>query len=132
MEMAYFDQYFATIVLGGESAIKLLRDDGVLLASHPQVNPARGRAGLLHHLERLVQAGHDPLAHPVQGVRVDRAGQQPVLFRGPRRHPVVVHDLRVGTQEQGGLREELINPLLIGEFLQVLVTHRASSSGLSS
>src|SRR5262249_53784360 len=46
MEMAYFDQYFATIVLGGESAIKLLRDDGMLLASHPQVNPAKGRAGL--------------------------------------------------------------------------------------
>jgi Cache domain len=46
MEMAYFDQYFATIVLGGESAIKLLRDDGTMLASHPQVDPAKGRGGL--------------------------------------------------------------------------------------
>jgi PAS domain-containing protein len=44
MEMAYFDRYFATIVLGGDSTIKLFRDDGVLLASHPQVDPAMARA----------------------------------------------------------------------------------------
>jgi hypothetical protein len=40
-----------------------------------QVTPLRagGGTGLLHHLERLVQPGYDPLADPVEGIRVDRA-----------------------------------------------------------
>jgi diguanylate cyclase (GGDEF)-like protein/PAS domain S-box-containing protein len=54
MEMEYFDRYFATIVLGGESSIKLFRDDGVLLASHPHVEPAMARlhaqSGVLPHV----------------------------------------------------------------------------------
>jgi diguanylate cyclase (GGDEF)-like protein/PAS domain S-box-containing protein len=44
MEMEYFDRYFATIVLGGEASIKLFRDDGVLLASHPHVDSAMARS----------------------------------------------------------------------------------------
>jgi diguanylate cyclase (GGDEF)-like protein/PAS domain S-box-containing protein len=44
MEMDFFDRYFATIVLGNESTIRLFRDDGVLLASHPHVAPALARS----------------------------------------------------------------------------------------
>jgi len=43
MEMNYFDQYFGSIVLARGSKIRLLRDDGVVLASHPAVDPARAR-----------------------------------------------------------------------------------------
>jgi methyl-accepting chemotaxis protein len=43
MEMAYFEQYFSTIVLGAHSSIALFRDDGVLLARHPHVDPETAR-----------------------------------------------------------------------------------------
>jgi methyl-accepting chemotaxis protein len=44
MEMEYFEQYFATIVLGEHSSIALFRNDGVLLAHHPHMDPATARA----------------------------------------------------------------------------------------
>jgi methyl-accepting chemotaxis protein len=44
MEMEYFEQYFATLVLGEQSSIALFRNDGVLLAHHPHVDPAMARA----------------------------------------------------------------------------------------
>src|SRR5262245_16345587 len=43
MEMNYFGQNFGSIVLARGSKIRLLRDDGVVLASHPAVDPARAR-----------------------------------------------------------------------------------------
>jgi diguanylate cyclase (GGDEF)-like protein/PAS domain S-box-containing protein len=61
MEMEYFDRYFATIVLGGDSSIKLFRDDGVLLASHPHVESAMTRSpvksGVLGQILTQVKAG---------------------------------------------------------------------------
>ena len=39
MEMEYFGKYFGTIALGAKSSISLFRDDGVLLARHPHVDP---------------------------------------------------------------------------------------------
>ena len=98
---------------------------------------ARGGAGLRHHLERLVQPGDEPLAYPVQGVRVDRAGQQPLLLGRARRHPVVGHDLRVGPEEQRRLDEEPVDPLLVlgAELLLGQLGHRespVSSSGTRS
>jgi diguanylate cyclase (GGDEF)-like protein/PAS domain S-box-containing protein len=44
MEMSYFDRYFGTVALGGGGRIRLFRDDGVLLASHPPVDPATARS----------------------------------------------------------------------------------------
>jgi methyl-accepting chemotaxis protein len=44
MEMEYFERYFSTIVLGEHSSIGLFRNDGVLLAHHPHVDPAMARA----------------------------------------------------------------------------------------
>ena len=44
MEMAYLEQYFETIVHGASSTIRLFRDDGVLLASHPPADPTVARA----------------------------------------------------------------------------------------
>ncbi len=44
MELSYFDQYFGTLALGGGSTIRLFRDDGVLLASHPPLDPALARS----------------------------------------------------------------------------------------
>ncbi len=46
MEMEYFEQYFGTIELGEQSSIALFRNDGVLLAHHPHVDPAIARAGM--------------------------------------------------------------------------------------
>src|SRR5262245_5968724 len=43
MEMEYFDRYFGSIVLAGGSGIRLLRDDSVVLASHPALDPSRAR-----------------------------------------------------------------------------------------
>jgi methyl-accepting chemotaxis protein len=57
MEMAYFEQYFATIVLGGHSSIALFRDDGVLLARHPHVDPETARAHMQDGFFMKVLAG---------------------------------------------------------------------------
>jgi Cache domain len=46
MEMEYFEQYFGTIALGEHSSIALFRNDGVLLAHQPHVDPASARAGM--------------------------------------------------------------------------------------
>src|SRR5262245_28269396 len=43
MEMSYFDRYFGTVVLGGGGRIRLFRDDGVLLASYPPIDPETAR-----------------------------------------------------------------------------------------
>src|SRR5712692_10049441 len=40
MEMQHFEHFFGTIALGADSPIALFRDDGVLLARHPHVDPA--------------------------------------------------------------------------------------------
>ncbi len=44
MDMPYFEQYFGSIVLGEKSTISLFRDDGVLLARHPAVDPSLARS----------------------------------------------------------------------------------------
>ena len=46
MEMEYFEQYFGTIVLGERSSIALFRNDGVLLAHNPHVDPETAHAGV--------------------------------------------------------------------------------------
>ena len=46
MEMAYFDQYFGTVSLGQGSRIVLFREDGVVLARHPAVDPEMARSYL--------------------------------------------------------------------------------------
>ncbi len=44
MEMEYFEKYFGMIALGAESSISLYRDDGMLLARHPHLEPTMGRS----------------------------------------------------------------------------------------
>jgi len=44
MEMEYFEQSFAAIAAGTDSSIALVRDDGVLLARHPHLDPATVRS----------------------------------------------------------------------------------------
>src|SRR5215470_7726845 len=46
MEMAYFDQYFGTVSLGQGSRITLFREDGVVLARHPPLDPEMARSYL--------------------------------------------------------------------------------------
>jgi hypothetical protein len=75
---------------------------------------AGGRARLLHHLECLVEPGDDPLAHPIELVGVDLAGEQPLLLLGARLHRVTAHDLGRRPEEQGGLRQELVDPIVRG------------------
>jgi PAS domain-containing protein len=74
MEMTYFDQYFGSIVLAGGSKIRLLRDDGVLLASHPTVDPSMARA----------QVGVEPLASILARARAAPV-QQIVTIEGEER-----------------------------------------------
>jgi diguanylate cyclase (GGDEF)-like protein/PAS domain S-box-containing protein len=73
MEMSYFDQFFGTVALGGSGRIRLFRDDGVLLAAHPLIDPllarnlgdkalfqdmwAGAQAGTLQRVQSV--AGHD-------------------------------------------------------------------------
>jgi methyl-accepting chemotaxis protein len=57
MEMEYFEQYFATIVLGEHSSIGLFRNDGVLLAHYPHVDPAMARARMQDRFFMKVLAG---------------------------------------------------------------------------
>ena len=80
-----------------------------------QVAPLRaGRgAGLLHHLERLVQAGDDPLAHPVQVVGVDRAGSRrsSSAVRGAIRWSFMISGS--GPRNKRRLGEERVDPLLL-------------------
>jgi PAS domain-containing protein len=42
MELSYFEDYFASILLGEDSSISLVRDDGVLLIRYPRVESAIG------------------------------------------------------------------------------------------
>jgi hypothetical protein len=44
MEMDYFNKYFGSLRLESGSSISLFRDDGVLLASFPAIDPARARS----------------------------------------------------------------------------------------
>ncbi|MEI7805772.1 MAG: methyl-accepting chemotaxis protein [Hyphomicrobiales bacterium] len=63
MEMQYFEQSFAAIKLGPDSAITLFRDDGVLLARHTQVDPSAARtyAGNKTLMQVLGQTEHGPV-----------------------------------------------------------------------
>jgi diguanylate cyclase (GGDEF)-like protein/PAS domain S-box-containing protein len=88
MEMAYFDQYFATIVLGGESAIKLLRDDGTMLASHPQVDPAKGRGGLQN--DALLDILARTVDGPVRQVAAIDGERQLIVAQQLAHYPFVI------------------------------------------
>jgi diguanylate cyclase (GGDEF)-like protein/PAS domain S-box-containing protein len=65
MEMAYFEKVFESISLGQNSSISLLREDGVLLANHPHINPdaplAADHAQLIRDL--LARASEDVIRH---------------------------------------------------------------------
>jgi diguanylate cyclase (GGDEF)-like protein len=39
LDLSYFERFFGTIALGGDSAISLFREDGVLLARYPKRDP---------------------------------------------------------------------------------------------
>jgi diguanylate cyclase (GGDEF)-like protein/PAS domain S-box-containing protein len=80
MEMAYFDKFFETVALGDGGKVRLFRDDGVLLASHPPIDPATARMFL--HNPRLIdfldgtKAGTFQQIRPVLGEEWQVVGQR--------------------------------------------------------
>jgi len=44
MDMPYIEQYFGSVILGEGSSVSLFRDDGILLARHPSVDPSLARS----------------------------------------------------------------------------------------
>jgi diguanylate cyclase (GGDEF)-like protein/PAS domain S-box-containing protein len=84
MEMSYFDKFFETVALGDGGRVRLFRDDGVLLASHPQMGPETARAlvknpGLLDFLDRT-KAGTFHQIRPVLGKEWQVVGQRLVHY----------------------------------------------------
>jgi diguanylate cyclase (GGDEF)-like protein/PAS domain S-box-containing protein len=80
MEMAYFDKSFAAVALGDGGRVRLFRDDGVLLASHPAVDPAVARVfvqnpQLVDFLDRT-KAGTLQQIRPVLGEEWQVVGQR--------------------------------------------------------
>jgi diguanylate cyclase (GGDEF)-like protein/PAS domain S-box-containing protein len=69
MEMSYFDQFFGTVVLGGSGRIRLFRNDGVVLASHPSIDPSMAR--VLANKQRVAELAERAKAGTVE--RVSRA-----------------------------------------------------------
>jgi signal transduction histidine kinase len=60
MRLSYFEDFYKKIAGNGERSIALFRDDGVLLARHPHIDPSIGRSYLTHGVFRRVldAAGH--------------------------------------------------------------------------
>src|SRR5215468_120537 len=92
MEMSYFDRFFSTVVLGGGGRIRLFRNDGVMLASHPPVDPSAARVlankQRFAELSEQTKAGTVELVRPVAGEKrqivIEKLGHYPLLLTASR------------------------------------------------
>src|SRR5262249_26806929 len=92
MEMSYFDRFFSTVVLGGGGRIRLFRNDGVMLASHPPVDPSAARVlankQRFAELSEQTKAGTVELVRPVAGeerqIVIEKLGHYPLLLTASR------------------------------------------------
>jgi diguanylate cyclase (GGDEF)-like protein/PAS domain S-box-containing protein len=92
MEMSYFDQFFGTVVLGGSGRIRLFRNDGVMLASYPPIDPSAAR--MLANKQRFAElteqtkAGTVELVRPVGGeerqIAIEKLAHYPFLLTASR------------------------------------------------
>jgi len=88
MEMAYFNGYFGSLRLDSGSTIALLRDDGVLLASFPNIDPVQARSAKpnMELLEVIGRAKHGIY----EGTIVRDGVEQLIVARKLAQYPFVI------------------------------------------